>query len=110
MDKKSLRTELKKIRKNVNSEDFSLNITKLLEYKNAKTGVDPGFYREADAGAYLQAYKKAESAVAKDNEAVAKEAVPALLDALNTIKNAETIPVTAGLYMLVSSSLIEALG
>ena len=73
------------------------------KYKDAKTGIDPGFYREADAGAYLQAYKKAEAAVAKDNEAVAKEAVPALLDALNTIKNAETIPVTAGLYMLVSS-------
>ena len=37
MDKKSLRTELKKIRKNINCEDFSLDITKLSEYKNAKT-------------------------------------------------------------------------
>ena len=73
------------------------------KYKDAKTGIDPGFYREADAGAYLEAYKKAEAAVAKDNEAIAKEAVPALLEALETIKNAETIPVTAGIYMLVSS-------
>ncbi len=37
MDKKRLRAELRKIRKNINCEDFSLNITKLPEYKNAKT-------------------------------------------------------------------------
>ncbi len=72
-------------------------------YKDAQVGIDPGFFTQESAGAFVPAYKKAETAVLKDTEAAAKEVVAPLLDALAKIKTAEKIPVTAGTYMLISA-------
>ena len=78
-------------------------MTEAKNYKDAQVGTDPGYYTQESAGAFVNAYKKAESAMLKNSETAAKEVVKPLLDALDKIKNAEKIPVTAGTYMLVSA-------
>ena len=73
------------------------------KYSKLKVGSDPGFYPEATAGKFLEMYKTAVNAQKKNNEAVAKEIVMPLFNAIQEVALAKPNPVTAGTYVFVSS-------
>ena len=73
------------------------------KYSKLKVGSDPGFYPEATVGKFLEMYKTAVNAQKKNNEAVAKEIVMPLFNAIQEVALAKPNPVTAGTYVFVSS-------
>ena len=74
------------------------------EAMNLQVGPNPGYYSEASAGAYATALTKAQAALATNNEAVAKEAIPALEAAIVEAEAATLNPMMEGVYVLESAN------
>ncbi len=64
-----------------------------------EVGPDPGYYSVESAGAYAAALEKAQKALATNDEATAKSALPELEAAVLTAATAETNPIVEGTYV-----------
>lgn len=73
------------------------------KYAKLKVGTDPGFYSQEVVGKFQAMYEKALKAQAKNDEAVAKEIVMPLFNAIQETATAKPNPVTPGTYVFVSS-------
>ncbi len=73
------------------------------KYSKMKVGSDPGFYSQETLGKFLEVYEQALKAQAKNDEAVAKEIVPVLNNAIQVAATTKPNPVTEGTYVFVSS-------
>ncbi len=82
------------------------------KYKDLQVGPDPGYYSPESAGAFAAAYKQAQDAMAKNDDAAAKAVIEPLTEALKNIANAATNPVSAGVYVFETAygTFIESQG
>ena len=78
-------------------------LTTAAEAMNLQVGPDPGFYSEESAGAYAAALAKAQNALAANDDATAKAAIPELEAAMTIANTAEKNPMVEGIYILESA-------